>query len=266
MTPTGPGAAASEGAPVKETETAAAASADGPAIRLHLLGSVRLSGTASADAILAQPRRTAVLAYLALAQRAGFVRRDTLAAAFWPENDSARARTALRKVVHGLREALGEASIQSRGDEELRLAPSVVWCDVTHFRLAMSAEDHEAALVLYEGPLLEGFFADAPEFERLVETERRAFAEAAAAAAWQLADTHEKHSQPTLATRWARQAVRIGGADERLLRKSLQLLKRQGDVAGALALYEEFAARIRRDLEAEPSQETRAVVSALRSG
>jgi DNA-binding SARP family transcriptional activator len=242
-----------------------AASLVEPPIRLHLLGSLRLTGSAASDAILAQPRRAAVLAHIGLMQRSGFVRRDVLAALFWPEHDSAHARAALRKAVHGLREGLGESSVIARGDEEIRLDPGVVWCDVTAFWQAMSAQDHERALALYQGPLLDGFFADAPQFERMVESERRAVAEAAAEAAWQLADGHERSSQPTLATRWARKAARMGGADERLVRKAMDLLRRQGDVAGALALYAEFASELATQYDAEPSAETQALARSMRT-
>jgi TolB-like protein len=62
-----------------------------------------------------------------------------------------------------------------------------------------------------------------------------------------------------------RHAVRLSGADESALRRGITLLDRQGDHAGAVALYEEFARRMARDLEAEPSTETRAMIASLRS-
>jgi DNA-binding SARP family transcriptional activator len=43
------------------------------------------------------------------------------------------------------------------------------------------------------------------------------------------------------------------------------MLDRIGDRAGAVKLYEEFAARLRTDLDVEPSPETSALVKAIRS-
>ncbi|MBI3791696.1 MAG: hypothetical protein HY275_12580, partial [Gemmatimonadetes bacterium] len=175
-------------------------------IRLHLLGSVRLVGVPAADALLAQTRRTAVLAWLGIRQGAGFLRRDSLATMFWPEHDTASARGALRKVLHHLREALGEAAILARGDEEVRLDPAVVWCDVTALRDAHRRGAHAEALALYGAPLLDGFHANAPDFERLVATERRELAELAASLAWQLAESHDTNHDATQAGRLARSA------------------------------------------------------------
>ncbi|NUQ13025.1 MAG: hypothetical protein HUU26_11995, partial [Gemmatimonadaceae bacterium] len=49
-------------------------------------------------------------------------------------------------------------------------------------------------------------------------------------------------------------------------RRSLVMLDRFGDRAGALRLYEEFVQRLRRDLDADPSAETVAMGDALRAG
>jgi DNA-binding SARP family transcriptional activator len=68
---------------------------------------------------MAQPKRLALLAYLAAASPYGFHRRDTLLALFWPETDQGHARTALRKALHFFRHELAPAAILSRGDEEI---------------------------------------------------------------------------------------------------------------------------------------------------
>src|SRR5215207_8650771 len=101
-------------------------------IDLRTLGTLELT---SADdigvgSVLAQPRRVALLCYLALALPRGFHRRDTLSAFFWPEPDADQARHALRQSVYFLRRALGAKTILSRGDEELAVAPEQLCCDV----------------------------------------------------------------------------------------------------------------------------------------
>src|SRR5690242_6011222 len=77
-------------------------------IRLRLLGSV---GIQTADgrelrSVLSQPKRLALLAFLAARPRI-FHQRDTLLALLWPELDQERARHALNKAVHFLRQELG---------------------------------------------------------------------------------------------------------------------------------------------------------------
>src|SRR5256885_9674153 len=58
-------------------------------IELRLLGRLSLTSAAGRDvrALLGQPRRLALLAYLAAATPPGFHRRDSLLALFWPELD-----------------------------------------------------------------------------------------------------------------------------------------------------------------------------------
>jgi DNA-binding SARP family transcriptional activator len=80
-------------------------------LRLSLLGSRELerADQRDASAVFAQPKRFALLAYMACrADR--FHRRDTLLAVFWPELDTFAARRALRNALYQLRLALGSAS------------------------------------------------------------------------------------------------------------------------------------------------------------
>ena len=109
-------------------------------IELFLLGGIELRRDGDANdpelhRLLAQPRPVALLIYLTIAGRGpgAFHRRDTLVAMFWPETDQEHARTNLRKLVHVIRKALGDDVIESRGDEELRVVPERLWCDVVDF-------------------------------------------------------------------------------------------------------------------------------------
>jgi len=139
-------------------------------IELFTLGGIDLKeqGRDLSEALV-QPKRFALLAYLAVAQPFGFHRRDRLVALFWPELDQEHARTALRKAVHGLRAVLGDDAIMGRGAEELGLNPDRWWVDVRAFDEA----DVDEGLRLYRGDLLDGFFiSGAPEFERWLDAER----------------------------------------------------------------------------------------------
>ena len=129
--------------------------------------------SSAVGSVLAQPRRAALLCYLALALPRGFHRRDTLFALFWPEYDAEQAQHALRQSVYFLRRALGPRTIVSRGDEELALAPDQVRCDVWDFDAAIDQGRPADALAHYRGELLPGFhISAAPDFERWLEEER----------------------------------------------------------------------------------------------
>ena len=235
-----------------------------PLLELRLFGSVELSGSEGAEAILVQPKRVALLTYLVLARPRGFHRRDRLVSLFWPEHSADSARAALRKALYTIRQAIGEDALVSRGDEELGVNRQMLWCDALEFDAAVARNDLATAYELYRAELLEAFFADAPGFERWLEVERQRYREAAATAAWTIAERHESSHELTLAARWARRVAALAPSDERALRRVLMLLDRAGDRAGAMRVYEDFAARLRADYQMDPSAETIALVRRLR--
>lgn len=148
-------------------------------IEFRVLGSLDLRGPGGETllAVLAQPKRVALLAYLAVATPRGFHRRDKLLGLFWPERDQEHGRSALRKALYFLRQSLGEEMLVSRGDEEVGLAEGEVWCDAVAFEEALEGGDPGKALELYGGDLLEGFYiSEAPEFERWLAAERQRLA------------------------------------------------------------------------------------------
>jgi serine/threonine-protein kinase len=237
-------------------------------IKLSLFGGANLSGIdqQAADALLSQPKGVGVIAYLAIVGASGvWVRRDTLAALLWPELDQGHARAALRKGVLALRSALGAETLLVRGDEDLRLDDGALRCDVVDFNRFLERGSYIPALELYRGDLLPGFHVPGcVELDRWLDAERTEARERASAAAWAVAQTFEGQSAKTDASLWARRAVRYSWDDERTLRRTLGLLERVGDRAGALRLYEEFARRLKTDFDAEPSAETLEVVKQLR--
>ncbi|MGH7505014.1 MAG: hypothetical protein ACRELX_05170, partial [Longimicrobiales bacterium] len=69
-------------------------------IRLQFLGGVRLLDGDGHDirAVMQQPKRLAVLAFLAVARPRGPQRRDALVGLFWAESDEASARRSLSQT------------------------------------------------------------------------------------------------------------------------------------------------------------------------
>ncbi|HET7234344.1 MAG TPA: hypothetical protein VFJ16_30300, partial [Longimicrobium sp.] len=125
-----------------------------------------------ADAVLAQPRRAALLAFLVLARPRGPVRRDVLLALFWPDGGDARGRAALRNALSYLRRAL-PGVLEARAGDAVEAGPAALRCDVWEMDDALARGDDAGALALYGGELLAGFHAGgAPAWESWLEGER----------------------------------------------------------------------------------------------
>jgi DNA-binding SARP family transcriptional activator len=237
-------------------------------IALRLLGPVDLRGPDGRvlRMVLAQPKRLALLAYLAAAKPLGFHSRDTLLALLWPELDQEHARAALRQAVYVLRQALGDDVFVGCGDSVLGVDPGKLWCDTNAFDEAVAAGDDAKALELYRGELLEGFHVSGtPEFERWVDGARMRLAASAAAAASSLAGAEEESGNAARALHWIGRLLVIRPDDERALRRTISLLHRVGDRAAAVRAYDDFRHRIEADYGLAPSAQTRALIAAVRS-
>lgn len=234
-------------------------------IEFRLLGEITLQGEGIDAGILRQPKRLAVLAYLASPVPGTWHRRDTVLAMFWPELDHARARNALRNTLYVLRQHLGDAVLIGRGDEELAVAPDRLRTDVAVLRAALGAGDAATALATWQGELLPGLHcADAVGFEHWLDRERHHLRATVA----ELGRGHGRalaaEGQRDAAIRVMRQVVAIDREDERALRHLMELLGAEGDHAGALLAFEQYRAHLAREFEASPSAETVALVSRLR--
>ena len=199
-------------------------------IELGLLGPHALKDTAGRElsSLLAQPKRFALLAYLAIEGGSGYVRRDTLAAMFWPELDEFAARRALRNTLYHLREALGEGVIVTRGDDGVTIDPARLTCDVTRLRADVRAERYEAAVAGFGGELLAGLhFANAGEtFEEWLSAERRRVTELVMRAVGGLIEREERAGNLAAAARWAQRARALAPGDESWLQLHATLARR----------------------------------------
>src|SRR5256886_14004197 len=161
-----------------------------------MLGGLNLLGVGGHElnSVLAQPKRVALLAYLAAATPRRLHRRDAVLGLCWPELDQEHARAALRQALHGLRHALGDGVLVTRGDEDIVLDAERIRCDVVEFARAAEVGRLADALDLYRGDLLEGFFIrGAPEFDQWLEASLARVTAVARRSATQLAERTEGH-------------------------------------------------------------------------
>lgn len=236
-------------------------------IELRLLGTLdlRRDDGGSLQSVVLQPKRMALLAYLAAATPRGPHRRDILLGLLWPELDVDRGRGALSKALHHLRGSLGVEALMNRGEEAVELDGARVGSDVARFQEALAAGDLARALDLYGGDLLHGFFlSDTPDFERWLDGERTRLRDDAIRAAGVLAEQVRAAGDLPGAVGWARRAQSLAGTREPEVRRLMALLDEAGDRAGALRSYDDFVTGLRADLDVDPSPETRALAEAIR--
>jgi TolB-like protein/DNA-binding SARP family transcriptional activator/Flp pilus assembly protein TadD len=234
-------------------------------IRFQTLGSIDLRNDEGAVAsVLSQPKRLALLAYLACARPLGFRSRDTLLALFWPEADTERARNSLRQALHHLRKGVGEAAITTRGERDVGIDSTLLSCDAAQFTAAFEAARFEEALAVYRGDFLPGLHVqDAPEAARWIDDERMHLRRCAMDGARRLLNDASDRRDVEGAIRWARRAVAIDPADEPAVRRLVQALADAGDVPAALDAYADLVKRLDADFSLKPSVETTRLVQAL---
>jgi predicted ATPase/DNA-binding SARP family transcriptional activator len=237
-----------------------------PTLHIHLLGDFRLTWDETPVSTITAPRQHALLAYLLLHRDAPQPRQH-LAFLLWPETTEAQARTNLRQLLHGLKQALpqvdrfvhtGAQTLQWRGDAPFRL-------DVAEFEQACALAEAaaqqgdlhalrsalEQAIALYQGDLLPSCYDDwiLPERERLRQ--------ALTAALERILRLLEREGQPRAALAYAQRLLRHDPLREDTYRILMHLYAACGDRAGVRRVYHTCATVLERELATEPSAATR---------
>ena len=102
---------------------------------------------------LTQPKRIALLLYLALAEPAGPKSRDALMALLWPDADAESARHSLRNALYGLRQTVGEAAFVTRGEGYVSLDFAAIRCDALKLRRLLAERKWGEAVSVWGGDL-----------------------------------------------------------------------------------------------------------------
>jgi TolB-like protein/DNA-binding SARP family transcriptional activator len=213
---------------------------------------------------VAQRRRLAVLALLAMSRRQSLAR-EKLAAMLWPESDGDRARHLLSDTVYVINRALGGEVIVAAGDE-LRLRGDRLRCDAREFEDAVERGARAEAVRLYAGPFMDGFFVDGTEeLERWVSTERDRLHDLHSRTLEELAtergDRGDIHGAIEL---WRRLAA-DDSLNSRLACALAEALERAGDRAGALQHLHDHGSTLERELGISPPVEVTRLTHALRA-
>ena len=228
--------------------------------KLKLFGTPQLEGPGG---VVPQPgpRRLALLASLAAGGPAGLTR-DKVVARLWPEADDDRARRNLSQVLYSMRSELGADLVEGTGT--LRIDPAQCISDVASFDAAVAEHRDRDAVELYKGSFLDGFhLSDSSEFSEWADGERDRRAAAARAAATRIAESVPAGDLAAAVTAWQR-AVALDPLNSRLVIKLVDALAVGSDRTGAIRAAEQYAARVRSELDAEPDAVVLSRVNALR--
>ena len=138
----------------------------GVEVHLYLLGQTRALGLIDQELkeLPIQPKPLHLLAYLGLNGERPH-RREALRALFWPDKPPLAAANNLRQALWHLRQALPPETLHLQ-DDWVGLAASRLWVDALAFKAALDADDLDAALDLYAGPLLPDAYDEWAQLER----------------------------------------------------------------------------------------------------
>jgi DNA-binding SARP family transcriptional activator/TolB-like protein len=218
---------------------------------------VPLDGTAT------QRRLLALLATLAVAGDAGLTR-DRLVGLLRPEGDPTRVRHALTQALYHARRSLGCDDLFGVG-ADIRLNPTRIASDVDQFRNHVAAGELTAAVDLYGGPFLDGFFVSgSPEFDQWVSATRDRFAKKTIVALDKLATLEEERSAWLASAVWRRRIVDIDPLSAAATTNLMTALANGGDRALAIHHAQLYSVLVREQLDLEPDESVELLVARLR--
>ncbi len=237
-------------------------------LHFRVLGNVdlrRADGTTILS-FLAQPKRVALLAYVALEAPDGFVSRERIMSVLWPDSDDTRARQSLRNALYEIRRSAGADVLVNRGATDVGVDPALVFVDAVALRTAVAEGRFEDAASLYAGPFLAGFHLDqAPDFEEWATRTRMVLEADALRAFRETARAREAAGDVEEARSLLWRAQTIAPTDEETLRHRLRFLAARGNRAAAVAEGEEWIEMLRSTLDLDPSEATLQLMRDLRA-
>lgn len=238
-------------------------------VHFRTLGTIDVRTTERGEvrSLLSQPKRLALLAYLALAVPRGPHRRDTVLALFWPEQDAEHARNALSQAVHFLRRELGADAFPKGRGFDLGLGWDALWCDAIEFERALDEHRDADALELYRGPLLPGLHIAeaAPELEEWLDDRRRRLAGRWAETLERVAVQREAASDHAGAAIWWRQLAAHDPLSSRFALRLMRALAAAGDHGSAIRHARVHELQLHEAVGAPPDPRVSAFVKNLQS-
>jgi DNA-binding SARP family transcriptional activator/predicted ATPase len=223
--------------------------------RVHFLGQPQMQVGGEQWRFAARPKAMALLAQLLLHSDKPFTR-GSLAFALWPDASEDESRANLRRHLHLLQRTLPPPP-EDRGwilsdATTVRWNPDApVWVDAVEFeRLAAIPERRAEAVDLYGGDLL------ATLYEDWIVADRERLAKLFVDSLLLLAREARSDRDFEAASRHAARALVQDPWREDAVRDLMSALYERGDRSGALRAFDDFAAKLRSEMDVEPMPES----------
>ena len=236
-----------------------------PSLELLCLGppSARVDGREPPPDVLWR-KHTALLTYLALSPN-GTRSRSHLLGLLWAESPEDKARRSLNEAVRLLRAALGTERLLTHGDV-LELNSHGLEVDALQFE-SLCGAGQLGALELLRGDFLEGFHVDdAPAFDAWMEAQRSRIRADATQLLIARAEDQLAVNRYVEARALTRRALALNPYSEPTISLGLRSAALDGDAAGALASFHDFAEGLERDLGEPPSSALSELAARIRDG
>ena len=199
--------------------------------------------------------------------------KEQVGLAFWPEASAAQLRNSFHVTLHRLRKALRNPDWITLTNERYRVDPEVLAeFDVTEFerdvvsaRRALKRREEgalsmlEKALNRFRGDFLDGEPAGDWHLEH-----RDRFQRLFVDALMEVGDVHLEENRLQKAADAYRRVIARDDLNEDATRALMRCYARVGDRSQALRLYQRFSDRLRKELDAEPDEETTSLYDELR--
>ncbi len=209
-------------------------------------------------------KHLALLTYLALSPH-GTRTRGHLMGLLWAERPEDNARRSLNEAVRLLRAALGTERLLTHGDA-LQLNAEGLEVDALQFE-SLCGAGQLGALELLRGEFLEGFHVDeASAFDAWMETQRTRIREAATQLLLARAEEQLAVNRYVEARALARRALTLSPYSEPAVSLGMRSAALDGDAAGALVTFHDFAERLERELGERPSVALSGLAERIRAG
>ncbi|HEV2749683.1 MAG TPA: AAA family ATPase [Gemmatimonadales bacterium] len=223
---------------------------------------VRVRG-AAAPAELLWKKNLALLVYLARSPKRARTR-EHLVGMLWGDKPDEKARRSLNEALRELRRSTSDGALQS-DNTQVRVTAEAVELDTDEFETLARAGDYAGAASLVHGEFMEGFSVKgASEFDLWLSTEREFWRRRCVDVQVLRVEQLNAGGSVAAAIDLISAARRLDWRRESAVRTAMRALALAGDRAGALALSDEFVARLKRELGAEPDAETRALAGRVR--
>ena len=226
--------------------------------RLEVLGGFALFADGQTRPL--SSRKAQALLGLLGAARGGRMPRARLAVLLWGASGEEHARTSLRQALAQIRRAAGEGWVAAEGDALVLGADVAV--DAAEMRAAAARGDAAGAARLWRGEFLEGASFAEPSLDEAVEAERATLRAVAA----QALRAELVRAEGPAAAGVAHRLLALDPLSEPAHRALMEADATNGARDAALARFARLETALRRDFDAEPEEETRALAARIRAG